>query len=71
MNGNTNHDFDLNFEAPHTSVLSHFSPDAGESVTYVLIRELIDHVDRPTVNTHLPKIQFNDENQLNWIIQGK
>lgn len=62
---------ELNFEPPHSTVLACFTPEAGESVAYVLIRELIDHVDRPSVSASspLPRIQFGDDNQLQWIMQ--
>lgn len=72
MNGNNGASKDpLEFGPPHLSVLAHFSPEAGEAVASVLIRELIDHVDRPLAasTNQKPKVEFKEESQLEWIMQ--
>lgn len=58
----------LDLQAPKTSVLSLFSPEAGESVAFLLIRELIESVDRPQHNVSKREL-FKSENQLEWIMQ--
>lgn len=56
------------FQPPQTSVLAQFSFEAGESVAYLLIRELIDYVDKPQ-SASTVRIQFEQDSQLEWIMQ--
>ncbi|KAI6180617.1 Ral GTPase-activating protein subunit beta [Aphelenchoides besseyi] len=59
------------FDPPATSVLNHFSDEAGEAVAFLLIRELVETVDRPANqrNGATNRMSFKSDNEIQWLMQ--
>ncbi|KAI1726781.1 ral GTPase-activating protein subunit beta [Ditylenchus destructor] len=58
----------LEFPTHKAGILSRFSTDAGESVANVIVKEIVDNIDRPSTSKR--PIALENAQELEWVMQA-